>query len=181
MAAEEDGTLIPPPTTLNTSDLENMTVTPDHRHGTFDYIMETEGTFFADDHLSEEISEQYTEVPANVNYTRGGSLGEMGKHDLSNFSMVEHEHNHMSHHHDHGNMSMGMMMDHDHEFDHVHEGHAHAHAHGGNLSMGMMMDHDHEYDHAHGGRQLMMEIGILTSLVMLILALVILLVIPSNR
>ena len=179
MAAEEDGTLIPPPTTLNTSDLENMTVTPDHRHGTFDYIMETEGMFFADDHFSEEISEQYTEVPANVNYTRGGSLGEMGKHDLSNFSMVEHEHNHMSHHHDHGNMSMGMMMDHDHEFDHIHEGHAHAH--GGNLSMGMMMDHDHEYDHAHGGRQLMMEIGILTSLVMLILALVILLVIPSNR
>ena len=177
MAAEEDGTLIPPPTTLNTSDLENMTVTPDHRHGTFDYIMDTEGMFFADDHLSEEISEQYTEVPANVNHTRDGSLGEMGKHDLSNFSMVEHEQHHMSHHHDHGNMSMGMMMDHDHEFDHVHE----AHAHGGNLSLGMMMDHDHEYDHAHGGRQLMMEIGILTSLVMLILALVILLVIPSNR
>ena len=42
-------------------------------------------------------------------------------------------------------------------------------------------EQEEEHDHAHGGRQLMMEIGILTSLIMLVLALVILLVLPNGR
>ena len=42
-------------------------------------------------------------------------------------------------------------------------------------------EQEEEHDHAHGGRQLMMEIGILTSLIMLVLALVILLVLPNSR
>ena len=42
-------------------------------------------------------------------------------------------------------------------------------------------EQEEEHDHAHGGRQLMMEIGILTSLIMLILALFILLVLPNSR
>ena len=42
-------------------------------------------------------------------------------------------------------------------------------------------EQEEEHDHAHGGRQLMMEIGILTSLIMLVLALFILLVLPNGR
>ena len=42
-------------------------------------------------------------------------------------------------------------------------------------------EQEEEHDHAHGGRQLMMEIGILTSLIMLVLALFILLVLPNSR
>ena len=46
---------------------------------------------------------------------------------------------------------------------------------------GEEQEEEEEHDHAHGGRQLMMEIGILTSLIMLVLALFILLVLPNGR
>ena len=62
---------------------------------------------------------------------------------------------------------------------------------GTNSSLGLMTlmvmeeaddkEQEEEHDHAHGGRQLMMEIGILTSLIMLVLALFILLVLPNGR
>ena len=62
---------------------------------------------------------------------------------------------------------------------------------GTNSSLGLMTlmvmeeaddkEQEEEHDHAHGGRQLMMEIGILTSLIMLVLALFILLVLPNSR
>ena len=126
--------------------------------GTFDNMMQTDGgIFFADNHgshrrLSDESSGNFGETTA---YLSGNTTEAQAvdNDDQSKLSMAEHQNHHMTHH-SHANLSMGMMM----------------------------MEHEHdEYDHAHGGRQLMMEIGILTSLVMLILALVILLVIPSNR
>ena len=167
MAAGEDGTS--PPPTMKTSDLgpsENMTgtfqldevrISDLHRSedGTFDNMMQTDGgTSFLDNHGSGEL---LSDEGFSENTTEGDFLdqavGDMDEHEHSSLSMAEDQNHHMSHH-SHGNLSMG----------------------------GTMMEHDHdEYDHAHGGRQLMMEIGILTSLVMLILALVILLALPSNR
>ena len=168
MAADEDGERW---SSMNTSDLgpsENITggtvqldgVRSSDLHlsedGTLDNMMQTDGgIFFADNHqrLSDESSEHFGGTTAYLsgNTTEAQAVDDHDHH--SNLSMPEHKNHHMTNH-SHANLSMGMMM----------------------------MEHDHdEYDHAHGGRQLMMEIGILTSLVMLILALVILSVIPSNR
>ena len=167
MAEDEDGERWSP---INTSDLdqsENMTVGTVQvdgvrisdlhlsEDGTLDNMMQTDGgIFFADnhEHSSDESSEHFGETTA---YLSGNTTEAqaVNDHDHSNLSKAEHQNHHMTNH-SHANLTMGMMM----------------------------MEHDHdEYDHAHGGRQLMMEIGILTSLVMLILALVILSVIPSNR
>ena len=132
--------------------------------GAFYNMMQTNSSIsFLENHasdqlLSDESFEPFSETTAHPseNTMEGDILDhaveDMVEFDHSNLSMAEHQNHHLTHH-SHGNLSMGMMMEHDHD----------------------------EYDHAHGGRQLMMEIGILTSLVMLILALVILLVIPSNR
>ena len=166
MAEDEDGER-----SMNTSDLgpsENMTVGPVQvdgvrisdlhlsEDGTLNNTMQTDGgIFFADnhEHSSDESSEHFGETTAYLsgNTTEAQAVDDHDHH--RNLSMAEHQNHHMTNH-SHANLSMGMMM----------------------------MEHEHdEYDHAHGGRQLMMEIGILTSLVMLILALVILSVIPSNR
>ena len=172
MAADEDGERWSALPLMNTSEDMTGTVRLDgvrmsDRHlsedGTFDNMMQTDGSnFFVDNHgshrrLSDDSPEHFgetTDTYLSGNTTERDLLDHaVGDHDHGNLNVAENR-NHRMAHHSHANLSLGMMM----------------------------MEHDHEeYDHAHGGRQLMMEIGILTSLVMLILALVILLVIPSNR